>query len=65
MSILRGGPCHWDDMCAVHTAWFTAMQACRDSLRRTTLADLATDEELRRQPLRGLGKGPRRLPRKR
>jgi DNA-binding IscR family transcriptional regulator len=25
--ILRGGPCHWE-------------QACRDSLRRTSLADL-------------------------
>jgi Rrf2 family protein len=22
--ILRAGPCHWDDACAVHTAWATA-----------------------------------------
>jgi Rrf2 family protein len=47
--ILRGGPCHWEDACAVHTAWATAMQACRESLRSTTLADLVTvDDELRR-----------------
>ena len=39
--ILRGGPCHWEQACAVHSAWAAAVQACRDSLRRTTLADLA------------------------
>ncbi|MBD0292101.1 MAG: Rrf2 family transcriptional regulator [Jiangellaceae bacterium] len=47
--IMRGGPCHWDDACAVHLAWSTAMQACRESLRSTTLAQLvAADEELQR-----------------
>lgn len=46
--ILRGGPCHWEDACAVHAAWATAMQACRESLRATTLADLVrADDELR------------------
>ena len=39
--ILRGGPCHWEQACAVHGAWSTAVQAFRDSLRQTTLADLA------------------------
>ena len=39
--ILRGGPCHREQACAVHAAWSAAVQACRDSLRRTTLADLA------------------------
>ena len=38
--ILRGGPCHWEEACAVHGAWSAAVQACRDSLRQTTLADL-------------------------
>jgi Rrf2 family protein len=38
--ILRGGPCHWEQACAVHAAWSAAVQACRDSLARTTLADL-------------------------
>jgi predicted DNA-binding transcriptional regulator YafY len=31
--ILRGGPCHWEQACAVHAAWSAAVQACRDSLR--------------------------------
>jgi Rrf2 family protein len=39
--ILRGGPCHWEQACAVHAAWSAAVQACRDSLAGTTLADLA------------------------
>jgi Rrf2 family protein len=46
--IMRGGPCHWEDACAIHAAWATAMQACRESLRATTLADLVrADDELR------------------
>jgi Rrf2 family iron-sulfur cluster assembly transcriptional regulator len=45
--ILRGGPCHWEQACAVHAAWSAGVQACRDSLRRTTLADLvAADARL-------------------
>ena len=38
---LRGGPCRWDDTCAVHPAWEAATQALRSSLARTSLADLA------------------------
>jgi Rrf2 family protein len=45
--ILRGGPCHWEQACAVHAAWSAAVQACRESLARTTLADLvAADAKL-------------------
>jgi Rrf2 family transcriptional regulator, iron-sulfur cluster assembly transcription factor len=45
--ILHGGPCHWEQACAVHPAWAAAVQACRDSLGRTTLADLvAADTRL-------------------
>ena len=45
--ILRGGPCHWEQACAIHAAWSAAVQACRDSLARTTLADLvAADARL-------------------
>ncbi len=43
--ILRGGPCHWKEVCAVHATWAAAVQAWRDSLRRTTLADLAEADE--------------------
>jgi Rrf2 family protein len=52
--ILRGGPCHWDDACAVHAAWFAVVQACRDEMARTSLADLATaDAQLRAGELPG------------
>ena len=43
--ILRGGPCHWEQACAVHLAWSSAVQACRESLARTTMADLVTVDE--------------------
>jgi Rrf2 family protein len=46
--ILRGGPCHWEDACAVHAAWAGVVAACRAELGNTTLADLAAaDDELR------------------
>jgi Rrf2 family protein len=45
--ILRGGPCHWEQTCAVHGAWSAAVEAWRNSLRQTTLADLvAADARL-------------------
>jgi Rrf2 family protein len=48
--ILRGGPCHWEQACAVHAAWSAAVLACRASLAGTTLADLvATDARLAKE----------------
>ena len=45
--ILRGGPCHWEQTCAVHGAWSAGVEAWRDSLRQTMLADLvAADARL-------------------
>jgi Rrf2 family protein len=45
--ILRGGPCHWEQACAVHGAWSAAVAAWRHSLRQTSLADLvAADARL-------------------
>lgn len=38
---LRGGPCHWEDVCALHPFWSSASEALRTSLGGTTLADLA------------------------
>ncbi|MBO0689868.1 MAG: Rrf2 family transcriptional regulator [Candidatus Dormibacteraeota bacterium] len=38
---LRGGPCRWDDMCAIHPAWDAATRAIEDSLGSTSLAALA------------------------
>lgn len=38
---LRGGPCYWDDVCALHETWSTAQAALIRALDRTTFADLA------------------------
>lgn len=38
--VLRGGPCRWDDMCAVHVPWSRAQQAMLSSLGQTTLHEL-------------------------
>jgi Rrf2 family transcriptional regulator, iron-sulfur cluster assembly transcription factor len=38
--VLRGGPCRWDDMCAVHVPWSRAQGALLGSLDETTLKDL-------------------------
>jgi Rrf2 family protein len=47
--ILRGGPCRWENACAVHDTWADASRAFRDRLRRTSLAELArTDRRLAR-----------------
>ena len=37
--VLRGGPCRWDDSCAVHVLWFEAQQAMLGRLERATLAE--------------------------
>ena len=39
---LRGGPCHWDDVCPAHPTWIKASEAIRATLARTSLADVAT-----------------------
>lgn len=39
--VLRGGPCRWDDTCAVHVPWWRAQQALRDELERTSFQDIA------------------------
>lgn len=38
---LRGGPCHWDDVCALHPAWVRASEAIRSALSETSLAEVA------------------------
>lgn len=41
---LRGGPCRWDDRCAVHDAWVAARTAFTDKLRSTTLGEIARED---------------------
>jgi Rrf2 family protein len=41
---LRGGPCHWEKVCALHWVWSGARAALYDSLERATLARVAADD---------------------
>ena len=44
---LSGGPCHWEDMCPLHSTWDDARQALMDVLEKRTLADvIAVDASL-------------------
>ncbi len=42
---LRGGPCHWDQVCPLHWVWSSAREALADRLRTATLADVASDDQ--------------------
>ena len=42
--VLRGGPCRWDDACAVHPTFASAAERYRASLSRATLAHLAAED---------------------
>lgn len=45
--VLRGGPCRWQDACAVHEPLAAAREALRQSLDATSFADvLARDTDL-------------------
>jgi Rrf2 family protein len=41
---LRGGPCHWDDVCAVHPTWVKVSEAIRETLAATSLAEVAAED---------------------
>lgn len=41
---LRGGPCHWEDVCALHWAWSSARQALADRLAEVSVAVVAADD---------------------
>ena len=41
---LRGGPCHWEQVCALHWVWSSARAALSTSLRDATLARVAADD---------------------
>jgi Rrf2 family protein len=50
---IRGGPCRWDDVCALHPTVVRAAEAIRSTLAQTSLAEVATVD-------RTLGVAPRR-----
>ncbi len=41
---LRGGPCHWDDVCALHKVWSSAREALRERLQSSTIAEVAAED---------------------
>ncbi len=41
---LRGGPCRWEDACALHATWTAAREALASELRAANLARLAADD---------------------
>jgi len=41
---LRGGPCHWEEVCALHWVWSGAQRSLKESLDSATLAHVARDD---------------------
>ncbi len=41
---LSGGPCRWDDACAVHPMWTDVTESVRSSLRRRSLGEVARED---------------------
>jgi Rrf2 family protein len=39
---IRGGPCRWDDVCALHPTIARAAEAIRETLAATSLAEVAS-----------------------
>jgi Rrf2 family protein len=38
---MQGGPCHWDDVCALHWVWSEARSALVARLKEATLSDVS------------------------
>lgn len=41
---MRGGPCRWDDVCALHSTWLRTSEAIRSTLAKTSLAQVAAED---------------------
>jgi Rrf2 family protein len=41
---LRGGPCRWDDVCAVHPSWIRVREQVRAVMTSTSLSELAAED---------------------
>lgn len=42
---LRGGPCHWEDVCPLHPVWSGALEALTERLAAGSLASVAADDQ--------------------
>jgi len=54
---LKGGPCHWEEVCALHWVWSSAREALAEQLGQATLARIAADD-------RALAEGTKPVPRR-
>lgn len=52
---LRGGPCHWEEVCALHWVWSSARAALSEQLDAATLARVAADD-------RAIAEGKAKIP---
>lgn len=43
---MRGGPCRWDDVCALHPTWLRTSEAIRSTLARTSLDEVSKVDRL-------------------
>ncbi len=41
---LRGGPCHWGEVCALHGVWSSAQEALTSQLASATLQQVANED---------------------
>ncbi len=41
---LSGGPCRWEDACAIHPTWTDVASAVRSALAGRSLADIARED---------------------
>lgn len=41
---IRGGPCRWESVCAVHPTWMRVSEAVREAMRGSTLASVAAED---------------------
>ncbi|GBE25654.1 MAG TPA: Rrf2 family transcriptional regulator [Actinobacteria bacterium] len=41
---LKGGPCHWEEVCALHWVWGASKDAFAAELKKATLARIVADD---------------------
>ncbi len=61
---LHGGPCHWEEVCALHWVWSSAREALADQLGQATLARIADDDRALAEGTKKTPKAAHRRPRR-
>jgi len=61
---LRGGPCHWGEVCALHWVWSAAQEALREQLASATLQQVVDDDRALAEGTKAIPEKPHRRPRR-